>query len=57
MIIQTKETINMEMKSKIMTTQYPANKRTKQMNILIFYIISNHFHIVFNFMNTVFARA
>jgi len=32
MVIQTNETINMEMKSKMMTTQYPENKNMKKKN-------------------------
>jgi len=30
MVIQTNETINMVMKSKMMTTQYPENKNMKK---------------------------
>lgn len=55
MTIQTKATINIKMKSKIMITQYPENKKTKQINILIFYTTSNCFYTVFNFMNNMYA--
>jgi hypothetical protein len=32
-LIHTKASINIEMKSKMMTTQYPAGKKTKQIII------------------------
>jgi hypothetical protein len=44
-VIQTNATINMEMKSKMMTTQYPANKKieeNEQMDFNYFYFCTMH---------------
>lgn len=54
-VIQTNATINMEMKSKMMTTQYPANKKieeNEQMDFNYFYFCTMHHSWCWSFKMT-----